>query len=437
MKYVFNFPDIGEGITEGVIVEWKVKQGDEVKTGDPLVEMETDKVVTDIPSPRDGRVVKMYGKVGDTIEVDSPLVELEIEAAGDTASEEDEEEAFGVVGTSENAGKGDMLPSSSEGAASRQQIPRPRMKVKASPVARNYAGQLGVDIQMVEGSGPDGRVMKADILQYHEQSEGPAVKETGAPGSAGVGMPAGKDRGPGQERDKQAEEAVTEIPLSSIRKTIARNMLKSKQSAAHMSLFEEVEISELVALRQRYKEAFSEKGIKLTYLPFFLKAAARALSEYPAINSEMDMERDRLIYKKYYNIGIAVDTDDGLVVPVIRHVDRKEISQIAAEIEEKTRKARERSLTLDDFRDGTFTITSYGSIGGLWGTAVINYPQAGILGIGRIHQEPVVRDGEVAVGTVLPVSLTVDHRIVDGGTSSRFVNAFMSYVRNPADMFIR
>jgi pyruvate dehydrogenase E2 component (dihydrolipoamide acetyltransferase) len=235
----------------------------------------------------------------------------------------------------------------------------------------------------------------------------------------------------------QAEGPVTEIPLSSIRKTIARNMLKSKQSAAHMSLFEEVEISELVALRQRYKEAFSEKGIKLTYLPFFLKAAARALSEYPAINSEMDTERDRLIYKKYYNIGIAVDTNDGLVVPVIRHVDRKEISQIAAEIEEKARKARERSLTLDDFRDGTFTITSYGSIGGLWGTAVINYPQAGILGIGRIHQQPVVRDGEVAVGTVLPVSLTVDHRIVDGGTSSRFVNAFMSYVKNPVDMFVR
>ncbi|MDY7029966.1 MAG: dihydrolipoamide acetyltransferase family protein, partial [Spirochaetota bacterium] len=290
---------------------------------------------------------------------------------------------------------------------------------------------------MVEGSGPDGRVMKADILRYHEQSEGPGAEETGAPGSAGGGMPAEKDRGSGQERELQAEGAVTEIPLSSIRKTIARNMLKSKQSAAHMSLFEEVEISELVALRQRYKEAFSEKGIRLTYLPFFLKAAARALSEYPAINSKMDTERDRLIYKKYYNIGIAVDTDDGLVVPVIRHVDRKEISEIAAEIEEKARKARERSLTLDDFRDGTFTITSYGSIGGLWGTAVINYPQAGILGIGRIHQQPVVRDGAVAVGTVLPVSLTVDHRIVDGGTSSRFVNAFLSYVKNPVDMFVR
>ncbi|MDY7029396.1 MAG: biotin/lipoyl-containing protein, partial [Spirochaetota bacterium] len=201
MKHVFNFPDIGEGITEGVIVEWKVNLGDEVKTGDPLVEMETDKIVTDIPSPRDGRVVKMYGKVGETIEVDTPLVELEMGAAGDIASEEDEEEAFGVVGTSESAGKGDILPSSSEGAGSRQQTPRPRNKVKASPVARNYARQLGVDIQLVEGSGPDGRVMKADILRYHEQSEGPGAEETGAPGSAGGGMPAEKDRGSGQERE--------------------------------------------------------------------------------------------------------------------------------------------------------------------------------------------------------------------------------------------
>jgi len=235
----------------------------------------------------------------------------------------------------------------------------------------------------------------------------------------------------------KSDERVTEVPLTSIRKTIAKNMLQSKQSTAHMSLFEEVEISELVALRDRYKQEFTDRGLRLTYLPFFLKAAARALAEYPAINSEMDMGRDRLIYKDYYNIGIAVDTDEGLVVPVIRDVDKKEISELTEEIEGKAKLARERKLSLADFRDATFTITSYGSIGGLWGSAVINYPQAGILGIGRIHQQPVVKDGELAVGTVLPVSLTVDHRIVDGGTSSRFVNAFLSYVKNPVDMFIR
>lgn len=434
MNYIFNFPDIGEGITEGVIVEWRVAAGQEVKTGDPLVEMETDKVVTDIPSPKDGKVIKLYGKEGDTIEVDSPLVELEIagSAPGNSPPAEDkqaapestpenaeEEEHFGVVGSSESAGADDVLPSSSEGTAKRppEEPKGKRKKVKATPVARNYATQLGVDIQAVEGTGPQGRVMKADIKEYSDSS-GHTPDQPQAP-------------------QKKAEGLITEVPLTSIRKTIAKNMLRSKQSTAHMSLFEEVEISELVALRQRYKQKFADKGIQLTYLPFFLKAAARALSEYPAINSEMDMEKNRMLYKNYYHIGIAVDTDEGLVVPVIRDVDKKEISQLAEEIQEKARRARERSLTLDEFKDASFTVTSYGSIGGLWGTAVINYPQAGILGLGRIHQQPVVKNGEIVVGTVLPVSLTVDHRIVDGGTSSRFVNAFMAYVQNPADMFIR
>jgi len=427
MNYIFNFPDIGEGITDGVIIEWRVETGQEVKTGDPLVEMETDKVVTDIPSPKDGKVIKLYGKAGDTIEVDSPLVELEIAggAPQEEAAPEEAEEHFGVVGSSESAGAGDVLPSSSEGTEKRpQKEPKgKRKKVKATPVARNYAAQIGVDIQAVEGTGPQGRVMKADIKSYHDRSK--------------TSAPAEHTPAQTQAPPRKAEGRITEVPLTSIRKTIAKNMLQSKQSTAHMSLFEEVEISELVALRQRYKQKFEDMGIQLTYLPFFLKAAARALSEHPSINSEMDLENNRLLYKNYYHIGIAVDTEDGLVVPVIRDVDKKEISQLAEEIQEKARRARERSLTLDEFKGASFTVTSYGSIGGLWGTAVINYPQAGILGLGRIHQQPVVRNGAIVVGTVLPVSLTVDHRIVDGGTSSRFVNAFMAYVQNPADMFIR
>ncbi len=437
MNYIFNFPDIGEGITEGVIVEWRVETGQSVKTGDPLVEMETDKVVTDIPSPKDGKVVKLYGKEGDTIEVDSPLVELEIAGSAPAAestqgatqpapkdAEEAAEEHFGVVGSSESAGADDVLPSSSEGTEKRPQkeSSAKRTKVKATPVARNYAKQLGVDIQAVDGTGPQNRVMKADIKAYADHSEPTAAEHT--PEHV-------------QAPPQKTESLITEVPLTSIRKTIAKNMLQSKQSTAHMSLFEEVEISELVALRQRYKQKFSDRGLQLTYLPFFLKAATRALSEHPSINSEMDLENNRLLYKNYYHIGIAVDTEDGLVVPVIRDVDKKEISQLAEEIQEKARRARERRLTLDELKDASFTVTSYGSIGGLWGTAVINYPQAGILGLGRIHQQPVVKNGEIVVGTVLPVSLTVDHRIVDGGTSSRFVNSFLAYVKNPADMFIR
>ncbi|MCF7914418.1 MAG: 2-oxo acid dehydrogenase subunit E2 [Spirochaetaceae bacterium] len=427
MKYVFNFPDIGEGITEGVIVEWKVKVGSTVKTGDPLVEMETDKVVTDIPSPRDGTITKTFGKEGETIDVDSPLVEIEIEA-GPGESPSDEEESFGVVGTSAPAGKDDILPAGKDGVrkqpeANQSQESPSQEKVKATPVARNYAKQLGVSVNKVTGTGPNGRVTKSDILEYHNASR-----------QSTAGLKSGTAPASGAQA---STERTRVVQLSSTRKTIAKNMLNSTQSAAHISLFDETEISQLVQLRERYKHIFSEKNIHLTYLPFFLKALVHALSDYPVLNSEMDMENNRLIYKEYYNIGIAVDTDEGLVVPVIRDVDTKDISQIAMEIEEKAQKARERKLSLADFKDGTFTVTSYGSIGGLWGNAIINYPQAGILGIGRIHQQPVVKNAEVTVGTVLPVSLTIDHRIVDGGISSRFMNDFLAYVSSPVDMFIR
>ncbi|MFO7850716.1 MAG: dihydrolipoamide acetyltransferase family protein, partial [Spirochaetia bacterium] len=331
--------------------------------------------------------------------------------------------------TSESSGKESIIPPSDEGTEAPQRTKKPREKSMATPVARSYAKELGVDINEVEGTGTDGRVMKADIFKHYEA--GKTSRSEAADSDTGrLESKKGADKAAATERTE-------EVQLSSIRKTIAKNMLESTRSAAHMSLFEEVEISELVAVRKKYKDIFAEQGIRLTYLPFFLKALTRALADFPVLNSEMDIEHNKLIYKNYYNIGVAVDTKDGLVVPVIRDVDTKDISQIAGEIEEKAQKAKDRKLSLDDFRDGTFTITSYGSIGGLWGTAVINYPQAGILGIGRIHEQPVVRDGEVAVGTVLPVSLTVDHRIVDGGSSTRFMNSFLSYVSSPVDMFIR
>jgi pyruvate dehydrogenase E2 component (dihydrolipoamide acetyltransferase) len=214
-------------------------------------------------------------------------------------------------------------------------------------------------------------------------------------------------------------------------------MVESKHNAAHMSVTEEAEISQLVALRARHKERFAQKGVRLTYLPFILKALGEALKRHPSLNAQLDLEHDRMIYYKRYDIGIAVDTDDGLVVPVIRRVDRRALSEISADIDDLSRRARERKLSMDELRGGTFSVTSYGSIGGLFAVPVINYPEAGILGIGRIHKRPVVtEDDEIGVGTIMPLSLSVDHRIVDGGEATRFLNDIVEFLESPASMFI-
>jgi pyruvate dehydrogenase E2 component (dihydrolipoamide acetyltransferase) len=432
MRYIFKFPDIGEGITEGKILQWYVKKGQEVKSGESLVKMETDKVVTDIPSPKDGVIVSLFGKEGEVVNVDAPLVELEIEGVSpeeaQAISKEKpkpleekpiDEKGFGVVGTIEVAGDSAFLPSGTEGLPVKEEPEeeKPRKKALATPVARAMAKDMGVDINNVPGTGPAGRVMKKDIQAYYEKLQ------TGK--AAPVMVPA-----------EPAVERVVYEPLSQIRKTIARNMILSKQNAAHMTVIEEVEVSELVKLRENHKASYEQKGLKLSYLPFILKAVGYSLKEFPNLNSQMDLENGRMILKKYYNVGIAVDTEDGLVVPVIRDVDKLSISELTAQIMETAQKARDRKLTLEDFKDGTFTVTNYGSIGGTFGVPVINYPQAAILGVGRIMKTPVVKNDEIVVGQVLPLSMSVDHRIVDGAEAARFIKKVMGYLEDPASLLL-
>jgi pyruvate dehydrogenase E2 component (dihydrolipoamide acetyltransferase) len=213
-------------------------------------------------------------------------------------------------------------------------------------------------------------------------------------------------------------------------------MLNSKLNAAHMALFEEVEVSDLIAVRERFKKKYADKNIKLTYLPFIVKATAKALKKHRQLNSQLDMENNRMIYKNYYNIAIAVDTPEGLVVPVIRNADQLSIFEIALKISELSDKAHNRSLTMDDFKDGTFTLTNFGSIGGIFGAPVINYPQAGILGMGRMMKTPIVKNDQIVIGNILPLSLSADHRIVDGGEASRFMNSIIEYLSDPVSMLM-
>jgi len=426
MRYIFKFPDIGEGLTEGIIIEWYVDKGTAVKVGQPLVKMETDKVVTDIPSPREGVIAARYGKVGETIHVGETLVEIEIagEAAAEapaTKPEQVEEKGAGVVGTIEVASGNALLPASEEGTE-----PKPvaasaeRRKVIATPVARAMAREMNIDINQVTGTGPAGRVMKSDIQNFHAPATAYTTVAAKAPTAQAV---------PG--------ELIEIRPMTQIRKSIARNMLRSKQSTAHMTLFEEPEVSKLVDARARYKEEYKKEDLSLTYLPFIIKAVVAALKRHPELNSEMDFEKGNIIYKNYYNIGIAVSTEDGLVVPVIRDADKLSIKDLSRAVAEIAVKARDRKLTLEDMKDGTFTITNYGALGGWFGVPVINYPQVGILGIGRINQQPVVADGEIKVGNVMPLSLSVDHRMVDGAEATEFLNDVAAGVSDPLALIMR
>jgi len=422
MKFTFNFPDLGEGLEEGTIMEWYVKPGQQVKMGDSIVQMETDKVVADIPSPKNGVITDLFGEVGDVIKVGSPLVIIQIEGEVSEQTTEDEkitteavsesdDDAGSVVGTIEVAGKNDIMAPSDEGEKDIEEKTSVSRKALATPVARAMAKQMGIDINQIPGSGPSGRVKKEDILNFKStgldiKPESDIIKKSFTP----------------DESLKQTAGDVTYKPLTQIRKTIAKNMLQSKHNAAHMSVFEEVEISGLMEVRSRYKQRFADKGVKLTYLPFIVKAVAQALKHHPQLNSQIDTENNRMIYRNRYHIGIAVDAPDGLVVPVIRDADKLSIFQIAGQIGELANKARTRKLTLEDLKDGCFSITSFGSFGGI---------QAGILGIGRILKTPVVKDDEIVIGNIMPLSLTVDHRVVDGGETTRFIYKVMEYLTDP------
>ncbi len=420
MRYIFNFPDIGEGLDEGKIVEWYVEKGQQVEVGSSLVKMETDKVVTDIPAPRTGRIAAIYGNVGETVHVGSPLVEIEMEGiVGEAAIEEANkietvtEAGEAVVGTLEVAGNAAYLPSSGEGLV--LPVREEQLQTKkslATPVARAMAKQLNIDIKLISPTGPAGRVTTADIKRYSENSKLTV------------------------EHGKFTDDRVTYEPLTQLRKTIAKNMLASKHNTAHMSLFEEVEVSELVSIRDKYKAQYNEEGVKLSFLPFIIKALTIALKNHRSLNAQLDLENERMIYKNYYNIGIAVDTDDGLLVPVIKDADKLSIFELARQLNDFSVKARERKLKLDDLRNGTFTITNYGSIGGLYAVPVINYPQSAIIGIGRIYKKPIVIDDKIQIGTMMPISMSVDHRIVDGGEVSRFVIELLEYLHNPVSLLM-
>lgn len=413
MAFQFKLPDIGEGIHEGEIVKWFVKPGDEVKEDDPIVEIQNDKAVVEIPSPVEGKVLEIKVEEGEVAVVGDVIITFEAE--GYETDAEDDNSNTEQETIPEEKEESQQVETQSESQAQEDEKPR----VIAMPSVRKYAREQSVDITQVKGTGKNGRILKEDIDAFVSGTS-EQVDET-----ADVV----------EEREQTAEigirEAETREKLRGIRRTIAKAMVHSKYTAPHVTHHDEVVVTDLVAHRNQYKEVAAEKGVKLTFLPYVVKAYVSALREFPVLNASIDDENEEIIFKHYYNIGIAADTPNGLIVPVIKEADRKSLLMIGKEISELATKAREGKLTSGEMRGSSSTISNLGSAGGQWFTPIINHPDVAILGIGRIEEKAVVQDGEVVVAPVLALSLSYDHRLVDGVMAQQALNHVKRLLNDP------
>ncbi len=432
MPFEFKLPDIGEGIHEGEIVKWLVKEGDIVREDQPMVEVMTDKATVEIPAPRAGRILKLNAKEGETVKVGSVLVI--IEELGEAKPEPKREmveappqrEPEPAVAIASAAAKAVAAPPPPSPTAA------PAQRVLATPATRKLARELGVDISQIQGTGPGGRITDEDVRRFAAARTAPQSPPTPSPAPTPP-PPAAPAFAPSAVVTDRREER---IPLRGIRKRIAEHMHQSKTTAAHFTYVDEVDMTELIQVREQMKPLAEQKGVKLTYLPFIVKASVAALKEMPILNASIDEAKGEIVIKKYYNIGIATATEDGLIVPVIKDADRKSLLEIAMEIERLAKAAREGKIALSDLQGGTFTITSLGALGGLFATPIINYPEVAILGIHEIKKRPVVRDDQIVIRDIMYVSLSFDHRLIDGDVGARFCKKIISYLENPKLLFL-
>jgi len=431
MVYEFIFPDVGEGITEGEIVKWLVKEGDKINENDNVVQIETDKAVVDIPTPKSGKVLKLHFKVGDTIKVGQSLMSIDDGTGGavqqkskEVVEEKTKErKSVSVVGDLEEA-------SDKEEKVEKRKLKKtetPKDHVLAVPRVRALAKKLGVNISRVKGSGSDGRVTDDDVIAA---SRGTSVQKPVQQIKVEE-----KSKVEGVPKIKIAKKYdmwgyIDRIPLKGVRKIIAKNMVKSFQSVAPVTAMMDVDVTKLWDLREKEKVKAEKKGVKLTFFPYIIRAVIEGLKKHPYLNSEL--QEEEIIIKKYYNIGIAVDAAYGLIVPVLKRAEIKSLYDIAKEIVDLANKAKDRKLDIMDMKGGSFTITNYGSIGTNYGTPIINPPESAILGLGRIFDRVVFIDGKVENRKIFPLSLTFDHRILDGAEAARFLGVVKEYLEEPS-----
>jgi len=382
MPFDFVLPDLGEGITEGEIRRWLVKEGDAINEHQTILEVETDKAVVEVPSPKKGFVQKIRKLEGEIAKVGDILLTI----TEKLEEKKEEKKSFGVVG---------RLPEAEE--------------ILATPAVRNLAKRLGVDIEKVKGTGPMGRITEDDVV---------------------------KASGKVTDLTKDQFGSIERVQIKGVRRSIAKNLLASMRTAAFVTGMDDADVSALWQLREKEKRIALAKGIRLTFLPFFMKAVQHALAAYPKINASVDEAGEEVVVKKYFNIGVAVDTPEGLMVPVVKDVDKKTILELAKELQELSIKAKERKIKLEELKGSTFTISNFGSFGGTYATPIINYPDVAILGTGKISDRPWVKDGQIVIRKVLSLSLTFDHRVVDGAEAAQFLNKIIQYLEDPDQIFI-
>ena len=401
MAFEFRFPDIGEGIVEGEIVRWLVKEGEYIDENQPIMEILTDKATVEIPSPRKGKIAKRIGKDGEMIEVGATLVVIE-----------ENEEGIKPPGHHRAQTQSKKVQS---GQTKVRSTPRDKKKtakdpVLAIPAVRKLAQQMGIDLSEIRGSGRGGRVTREDLENHQSR----IVKPKSA-----------------QVEDTLSTGKVETLPYRGVRKKMGEHLMISRRKAAHFTYVEEVDATEMVRLRKQFLESDKGQKIRLTYLPFIMKAVVTGLKKYPLLNSSLDEEKEVIRIKHYYNIGIATGTPQGLIVPVVKEVDKKDILQLAQEIAQLSEAADAGKTKLEDLRDGTFTVTSLGTLGGVLATPIINYPEVAILGIHKISQKPVVQDGRIVIREMMHLSITSDHRVVDGSLVAQFLHHIIPAIEDP------
>ena len=448
MAIEFRLPDIGEGVVEGEIVRWLINEGDTLREDQPMVEVMTDKATVEIPTPKAGRVARILVPQGKLCAVGQVMVVIE-PAGGAGATPAGHAAAAGHAAPAPAAV---AMPASGAPAATAMAAASPApasasasapasfaAKVLATPATRQLARTLNIDIRTVAGTGPGGRITREDVQRVYSQGPSPAPRAPAAPSpsapvvaapSAAVAAPppaaAPSSVSPNDER----------IAFRGVRKKIADNMLRSTQSAAHFTYVEECDVTDLINIRDRAQKRASERCLKLTYLPFIIKAVVSGLKKYPIVNATLDVAREEIVLRKNYHIGVATATQSGLIVPVLRDADKQSLYQIAEAVGPLAERARTGKASRDELTGSTFTITSLGKLGGVLATPIINFPEVAIMGVHKIKEVPAVREGKIVIRQVMNMSISLDHRIVDGYEGAMFLQHVVSLLEDPTQLFM-
>ncbi len=449
----FKLPDLGEGIQEGQIINVLVEQGESVEADQAVLEVETDKAAVELPVPYGGVITSISVKVGDTVPVGAVLLTVgesgEADGAKSTAGAESPVAAESTPPSTPSPVRDRESARQSRSAAVAEAPRRHVGPIPAAPVVRRLAREMKIDLRQVRGTGPGGRIVREDVERF--SLAGPSGREAGS-GSPSRTVPDTMVDAPVRPaaelvtptRADAAESlpdfaqwgSVRREKIPQIRKAIARHMARAWATIPHVTHADEADVTDLEGFRKEHGQVFSDKGAKLTLTAFLVKAVAGALQEFPRFNASFDEAASEMIFKDYYNIGIAVDTPRGLMVPALRDVDRKSLMRISTEMRDLADRARDFKIEITEMRGGTFTITNVGSLGGTLSTPMINYPEVAILGIGRLDKKPVVRNDEIVARKMLPLFLSFDHRVIDGADGARFVKRVISFLENPLNLLL-